>query len=152
MIARTSIITGLKGRAARVACALAVALAATASAAQAADLCVDYLGSGGVRTIVGKRFKVPKSGQCTVLQGFSSYQGGMRTVSGPVCASTDGTHMTFGLTGVSGNVALYYSIDLPLPLSGGQPGSISVYTNTGAMQLVSDPHAGPCNPSPQPVP
>jgi hypothetical protein len=122
-----------------------------ASAAHAGDLCIDYQGVGGTHTIVGKNLKVPKAGKCALLAGFSTYQGSTRTVTGPVCASSDGKHMTFGLTGVSGNMALYYSIDLPLPLLNGVPGAISVFTNTGAMQLVSSPTAGPC-PSPQPVP
>jgi hypothetical protein len=141
---------GLKGKlAAKLGLAVLIGLAGVETA-HAGDFCIDYLASGGIRTIVAKRFKMPKAGKCEQLAGFSSYQGSTRTVSGPVCVASDGTHATFGLTGVSGNVALYYSIVLPLPL--GAPGTISVYTNTGAVQIVSAPTGAACNPSPQPVP
>ncbi len=141
---------GLKGKlAARLGLAVLIGLAAVETA-HAGDFCIDYLASGGIRTIVAKRFKMPKPGKCEQLTGFSTYQGSTRTVSGPVCVATDGTHATFGLTGVSASLAFYYTIVLPLPL--GTPGTISVYTNTGAVQLVSAPTGAACSPSPQQVP
>jgi hypothetical protein len=64
--------------------------------------------------------------------------------------ASNGTHATFGLTGVSASLAFYYTIVLPLPL--GAPGTISVFTNTGAVQIVSAPTGSACSPSIQPVP
>jgi hypothetical protein len=140
----------LKGKlSAKLGLAVLIGLAGVQTA-HAGDLCIDYLASGGIRTIVAKRFKMPKPGKCEQLVGFSSYQGSTRTVSGPVCVASDGTHATFGLTGVSASLAFYYTIVLPLPL--GAPGTISLYTNTGAVQIVSAPTGAACNPSPQPVP
>lgn len=140
---------GMSAAAVKLGLALAIGLAG-AGAAHAGDFCLDYLASGGTHTIVGKGFKMPKAGKCKELAGFSTVAGSTRTVFGPVCTASDGTHATFGLTGVSGNMALYYTISLPLPALSG--GTISVFTNTGAMQIVGNPVGYACNPTVQPVP
>ena len=135
--------------AAKLGLALAIGLAG-AGAAHAGDFCLDYSAQSGTTTIVGKGFKMPKAGKCKELVGFSTVGAATRTVAGPVCTSSDGTHATFGLTGVTGNVALYYTINLPMPAMSG--GTISVFTNTGAMQLVGNPVGYACNPTIEPVP
>jgi hypothetical protein len=72
---------------------------ATVATAQAKDLCVILPSfEGGALEIVGKRFTVPRKGQCKPFNGFIAQ--GLGVVSGPPvsgagCTSADG--MTFQL-------------------------------------------------------
>ncbi len=66
--------------------ALSVVLAFS-PAAHALDLCMDF-GNGG--TAVLKRFRIPRAGKCTPLQGFSA-PSASTIISGSGCTNAAGT-------------------------------------------------------------
>jgi len=67
---------------------LALALVLGATAAHAADTC--YRGVGGV-TLVFKKFKLPRAGECSQISGFQNDSD--CTLSGTACGTSDGTQL-----------------------------------------------------------
>jgi hypothetical protein len=133
---------------------LVTTMLAWSSPASGADYCISF-GPSSTEQFVGKKFKVPKPGQCKPWNGFLVTSFSNVSIStGTGCTSSDGTTFRLNLATTRENFAFQDYVVLPLPAATG--GTLSEFL-TG--QTGTDPHftfddmrGAPCDLKTFPVP
>jgi len=124
------------------------------SPARGADYCIRFAASASEQ-FVGKKFKVPKPGQCKPWNGFLVTDFSNVSIStGTGCTSSDGTTFRLNLSSIRENFSFQDYIVLPLPSATG--GTLHEFltgqTGTDPDFTFDDMRGAPCDPKTFPVP